>query len=68
MDGPTIMYRSMLGQQPVGIYDGDKVVAETNPGVKKAWDLTIDTINKGLSAKIAPWSADWNAEWPRAAS
>ncbi|MDI1466443.1 extracellular solute-binding protein, partial [Catellatospora sp. KI3] len=34
---------------------------ETNPGVKKAWDLTIDAINKGLSAKIAAWSADWNA-------
>ncbi|MFC7758654.1 extracellular solute-binding protein [Catellatospora bangladeshensis] len=61
MDGPTVMYRSILGQQPIGIYDGDKVVADTNPGVKKAWDLTIDAINKGLSAKIAAWSADWNA-------
>jgi cellobiose transport system substrate-binding protein len=61
MDGPTIIYRSILGQQPVGIYDGDKVVVESNPGVKRAWDLTIDAINKGLSAKIAPWSADWNA-------
>jgi cellobiose transport system substrate-binding protein len=61
MDGPAVMYRSILGQQPVGIYDGDKVVVETNPGVKKAWDLTIDAMNKGLSAKIAAWSNDWNA-------
>jgi cellobiose transport system substrate-binding protein len=38
MDGPAVMYRSILGQQPVGIYDGDKIVVETNPGVKLAWD------------------------------
>jgi cellobiose transport system substrate-binding protein len=61
MDGPTVMYRSVLGQQPVGIYDGDKVVADTNPGVKKAWDLSIQAVQGGLSAKIAAWSADWNA-------
>lgn len=60
-DGPQVIYRSVLGQQPVGIYDGDKVVVETNPGVKKAWDQTIKAMQTGLSAKVEAWSQDWNA-------
>ncbi|HCU52456.1 MAG TPA: ABC transporter substrate-binding protein, partial [Micromonosporaceae bacterium] len=51
-DGPQVIYRSILGQQPIGIYDGEKVVVETNPGVKKAWDQTIKAMQLGLSAKI----------------
>lgn len=60
-DGVQVIYRSVLGQQPIGIYDGDKVVVETNPGVKKAWDTTVKAINSGLSAKVEAWSQDWNA-------
>jgi cellobiose transport system substrate-binding protein len=60
-DGPQVIYRSILGQQPTGIYDGDKVVVETNPGVKKAWDQTIKAMSLGLSAKVEAWSQDWNA-------
>ena len=60
MDGPAVMYRSILGQQPVGIYDGDKVVVDTAPGVKTAWDLTIKAMQSGLSAKISAWTPDWN--------
>ena len=33
----------------------------TNPGVKKAWDLSVAGDQAGLSAKIAAWSPDWNA-------
>lgn len=60
MDGPAVMYRSILGQATTGIYDGDKVVVDSNPGVKKAWDLTIQAMNAGLSAKISAWTPDWN--------
>jgi cellobiose transport system substrate-binding protein len=60
-DGVAVIYRSILGQQPVGIYDGDKVVVETNPGVKKAWDQTVKALQMGLSAKIEAWTPDWNA-------
>jgi cellobiose transport system substrate-binding protein len=60
-DGVAVIYRSILGQQPVGIYDGDKVVVETNPGVKKAWDQTVKALQLGLSAKIEAWTPDWNA-------
>jgi cellobiose transport system substrate-binding protein len=60
-DGPAVIYRSILGQQAKGIYDGDKIVVDTNPGVKLAWDTTVKAMDAGLSAKIAAWSQDWNA-------
>jgi cellobiose transport system substrate-binding protein len=60
-DGPAVMYRSILGQADKGIYDGDKPVVEGNPGVKKAWDLSVQAMAAGLSAKIPAWSNDWNA-------
>ncbi|MEV6968380.1 extracellular solute-binding protein [Hamadaea sp. NPDC051192] len=62
MDGPTVMYRSVLGQFDQGLYDNqDNVIVETNPSVRAAFDKTVEAINAGLSAKIAAWSADWNA-------
>jgi cellobiose transport system substrate-binding protein len=61
-DGPAVMYRSVLGQADTGLYDNqDNVVVETNPAVRAAYDKTIEALNAGLSAKIAAWSADWNA-------
>ncbi|MEU7892192.1 extracellular solute-binding protein [Nonomuraea sp. NPDC049152] len=65
-DGPVVMYRSILGQADVGLYDtNDTVVVETNPAVRAAYDKTIEAINAGLSAKIAAWSANWNAGFQR---
>jgi cellobiose transport system substrate-binding protein len=62
MDGPTVMYRSVLGQFDQGLYDNqDNVIVESNPSVRAAFDKTVEAINAGLSAKIAAWSADWNA-------
>jgi cellobiose transport system substrate-binding protein len=60
-DGPTVMYRSILGQAQTGLYDGDAVVVDSNPDVKRAWDLSVQALDAGLSAKIAAWSNDWNA-------
>ncbi|MFD1933620.1 ABC transporter substrate-binding protein [Nonomuraea mangrovi] len=65
-DGPVVMYRSILGQADVGLYDNnDTVVVETNPAVRAAYDKTIEAINAGLSAKITAWSANWNAGFQR---
>jgi cellobiose transport system substrate-binding protein len=62
MDGPTVMYRAVLGQADQGLYDNqDNVIVESNPAVRAAFDKTVEAINAGLSAKIAAWSADWNA-------
>ncbi|MGH3729583.1 MAG: extracellular solute-binding protein [Micromonosporaceae bacterium] len=61
-DGPGVMYRSILGQAEIGLYDSsDKVVVESNPAVRGAYDKTIEAIEAGLSAKIAAWSPAWNA-------
>jgi cellobiose transport system substrate-binding protein len=61
-DGPTAMYRSVLGQARIGIYDGpDKIVVATNPGVKRAWDLSIEATQLGLSARAPAFSSDWTA-------
>lgn len=61
-DGPTVMYRAVLGQSDIGLYDtNDNVVVESNPAVRGAFDKTIEALNAGLSAKIEAWSPDWNA-------
>jgi len=61
-DGPAVIYRAILGQADQGLYDtSDNVIMETNPAVRGAFDKTIEALNAGLSAKIAAWSADWNA-------
>ncbi|GAA3465705.1 ABC transporter substrate-binding protein [Nonomuraea roseola] len=65
-DGPVVMYRAVLGQADVGLYNtDDTVVVETNPAVRAAFDKTIQAIDAGLSAKITAWSADWNAGFQR---
>lgn len=62
MDGPTTMFRSILGQQEVGIYDGpDSIVVSTNPGVRTAWDLSVRALESDLSARMAAFTSDWNA-------
>ncbi|MEV4620402.1 extracellular solute-binding protein [Asanoa sp. NPDC049573] len=60
-DGPTVMYRSILGQAPVGLYDGDNVVVDSNPDVKKAFDLSAEAVTSGLSARAEAWTPAWNA-------
>lgn len=43
-------------------YDTDnKLVIDSNPGVKAAWDQTVEMIDAGLSGNIMPWSPQWNA-------
>jgi cellobiose transport system substrate-binding protein len=61
-DGSTTMYRAILGQQKVGVYDGpDNVVVETNPAVRYAWDLSARALAAGLSARAGAFTADWTA-------
>jgi cellobiose transport system substrate-binding protein len=61
-DGPATMYRAVLGQQKVGVYDGvDNVVVKTNPAVRYAWDLSARALAAGLSARAGAFTADWTA-------
>ena len=62
VDGPTAMYRSVLGQARIGIYDGPgKIVVATNPAVKRAWDMSVEATQLGLSARAPAFSSDWTA-------
>jgi cellobiose transport system substrate-binding protein len=62
MEASGNMYRAIVEQAPQGVYDDqDKLVVESNPTVKKAWDLTVDAIQAGLSNKLSAWSPEWTA-------
>jgi len=61
-DSASSVYNQILAQQPVGYFDRDeKFVMATDPGVRKAWDLTVDMIEAGESAKYVPFTAKWLA-------
>jgi len=67
-DSPDTIYRSILGQADTGLYDKtDKVVVESNPAVRAAFDKTAEALNAKLSAKITPWSPEWNAGFQKGA-
>jgi cellobiose transport system substrate-binding protein len=41
--------------------NSNKLVIDSNPDVKAAWQLTVDMINSGLSANLVSFSDAWNA-------
>lgn len=62
VDSATNMLNPILAQQAVGYFDtSDQLVFDTNPGVKTAWDSTMDMIAKDESAGLAAFSPEWNA-------
>jgi ABC-type glycerol-3-phosphate transport system substrate-binding protein len=62
-DSAGSLYQNILMQQGDHTYydTSNKLVIDTNPGVKTAWDETIGMIQAGLSANIEQWSPQWNA-------
>ena len=62
VDSATNMLNPILAQQPVGYFDtSDQLVFDSNPGVKTAWDSTMEMISKKESAGLAAFSPEWNA-------
>lgn len=60
-DGSGNFYNAILGQAETGVYDRqDNLVVESNPAVKDAWDLAIRGIDDKLTARLAPFSPEWN--------
>lgn len=57
------LYQNILMQQGDHTYydTANKLVIDSNPVVKAAWDKTVAMIGAGLSADIAQWSPQWNA-------
>ncbi|KAA1398135.1 ABC transporter substrate-binding protein [Aeromicrobium ginsengisoli] len=63
IDAATNVYNSILMQGGDETYfDRDnKLVVESNPAVKNAWDLANTMIDDKLTAKLAAFSDEWNA-------
>ncbi|AEV86559.1 ABC transporter substrate-binding protein [Actinoplanes sp. SE50] len=60
-DGGGALYNAIIGQAPVGFYDSnDAIVVNSNPEVKKAWDLSVQAIQANLSAKLVESSPEWD--------
>ena len=44
----------------------NKLVIDSNPDIKAAWQLTVEMINAGLSANLVSFSDTWNAGFRQA--
>jgi len=72
IDAVTNTYNSILMQE-AGNTTGytyldqqNKNVTDSNPAVKKAWDISVQILNAGLSAKLQAWTDEWNAGFKNA--
>ncbi len=60
-DSGALLFNAIMGQAPQAFYEpGDKVIVETNPAVRQAYDLVAQAVQAGQSAKLAAYSAQWN--------
>ena len=66
IDNSGTIYAAMLNQGKAKYYlnngtDQGKLIYNTNPAVKKAWDTTVKALNAGIGTRIGQFSSDWNA-------
>jgi cellobiose transport system substrate-binding protein len=67
-DSGSNVYNAMIGQLNPAYYTAaGKLVVGSNPGVKRAWRMTVDAIRKGESAGYAAFSNDWNTGFKKGA-
>jgi cellobiose transport system substrate-binding protein len=61
-DAASNLFNQVLAQQKVGYFDhSDKLVAGTEPGVRRAWDVSVAMVRAGESAKYRPFNTQWIA-------
>ncbi|WP_214320338.1 ABC transporter substrate-binding protein [Nonomuraea sediminis] len=62
-DSAGNIFQNVLIQQGDHTYfdTSNKLVIDTNPAVKSAWDITTRMVAAGLSAKLQMWGPQWNA-------
>ncbi|MDH2391664.1 extracellular solute-binding protein [Streptomyces sp. HNM0663] len=61
IDSVGSLYSIMIGQEKERYYDASgKLIWETNPALKTAWDTSVEAARSGLSAKLDQWSPQWN--------
>jgi cellobiose transport system substrate-binding protein len=55
------MFNAIIGQSPNQYYDSSgKLIVDSNPAVKAAWDESMKVAAGGLSAKLSQFSTAWN--------
>jgi cellobiose transport system substrate-binding protein len=60
-DSGSNVYNAIIGQLNPAYYSASgKLIINTNPKVKQAWNLAVSGIQKGESAGYAAFSNDWN--------
>ncbi|SDY07274.1 cellobiose-binding protein [Micromonospora pattaloongensis] len=63
----TIVLQTAGNSTGYHYYDtSDKLVVDSNPAVRQAWDITMDVIDSGLSGKYGAWSEEWVAAFKQA--
>ncbi|MEU1685891.1 ABC transporter substrate-binding protein [Micromonospora sp. NPDC005707] len=56
----TILLQTAGNTTGYSYYDtSDKLVVDSNPAVRQAYDTTMDIIDSGLSGKYGSWSEEW---------
>jgi cellobiose transport system substrate-binding protein len=66
-DAATNLYNGQVFQLEKAYYEPgtNDVIADKNPGVKAAWDLTMKAISAGLSGKLVAWQPDWTTAFQK---
>ncbi|MGN9790179.1 ABC transporter substrate-binding protein [Streptomyces sp. OZ13] len=61
LDSVGSLFSIMIGQEEERYYDASgKLIWETNPALKTAWDTSVKAAESDLSAKLDQWSPQWN--------
>ncbi|PDO10661.1 MAG: hypothetical protein BLM47_06095 [Candidatus Reconcilbacillus cellulovorans] len=62
IDAANSAYDVIKGQLTEHYFDKNgNLIVETNPGIRRAYDLAVKMAQEGLTAKIAQWSPEWSA-------
>ncbi|WP_432969862.1 ABC transporter substrate-binding protein [Dactylosporangium sp. CA-233914] len=65
-DSGSNIFNAIMGQAPVGYTDSaNRVVVGSNPAVKRAYDLAVEAVQAGESAKLTTFNQQWNAGFQR---
>jgi cellobiose transport system substrate-binding protein len=65
-DSGSNLFNAIIGQAPVAYTDSsNKVVVASNPAVTQAFNLAVEAVQGGESAKLSTFSQQWNAGFQR---
>jgi cellobiose transport system substrate-binding protein len=62
IDSSGGLFNTIIGQSKTQYYDeSGNLVYDTNPAVKKAWDLSARAVTEGLTARLSQFEDAWNS-------